>query len=106
MDKYDVAPLKIQVSSFEELILITSSMRSPMINIDEEKKLAFSFMTMIASLAPVIYFCKLDEIPKAKFAHINRITGKIRFSDELSTEPNEVSILLVKIKASNLFSER
>ena len=103
MDKYDVAPLKIQVSSFEELILITSSMRSPMINIDEEKKLAFSFMTIIASLAPVIYFCKLDEIPKAKFAHINRITGKIRFSDELSTEPNEVSILLVKVKSGEAF---
>ncbi len=105
MDKHETTPLKIEVSSFEELILITSSMRSPMINVDEEKKIAFSFMTMIASLTPVIYFCKLDKVPEAKFAHVNRITGKIRFSGELSTEPNEVSILLVKIKSGNLFSE-
>lgn len=104
MEKYGFMPFKIQVSSFEELIFITSSMRSPLINIDDEKKLAFSFI-MIPSLTPVIYFCKLDKVPDAKFAHVNKITGKIRFSNELSTEPNEDSILLVRVKSGILFSE-
>lgn len=104
MDKRESVPLKIQVSSFEELILMTSSMRFPVINIDEEGKVAFSFM-MVPSLTPIVYFCKLDKVPDAKFVHINKITGKIRFSNELSTEPNEDSILMVRIKSGDLFSE-
>lgn len=104
MDKREIVPLKIQVSSFEELILMTSSMRFPIINVDEEKKVAFSFM-IVPSLVPIVYFCRLDKVPDAKFVHINKITGRIRFGNELSTEPNEDSILLARIKADNFFSE-
>ena len=99
-------PLKIQVSSLEELVFLTSSTHSSIIHVDEERKIAFSFLTPVASLSPVIYFCKLEKIPQEKFAHANRITGKIRFSDKLSTEPNEVNILLVRVKAGDLFASK
>jgi len=99
-------PLKIQVSSLEELVFLTSSTHSSIIHVDEERKIAFSFLTPVASLSPVIYFCKLEKIPQEKFAHANRITGKIRFSDKLSTEPNEVNILLVRVKAGELFASK
>jgi len=96
-------PLKIQVSSLEELVFLTSSTHSSIIHVDEEKKIAFSFLTPIASLRPIIYFCRLEKVPREKFAHANRITGKIRFSNELSTEPNEVNILLVRVRSGELF---
>ncbi|MCS7132583.1 MAG: hypothetical protein N3F65_03140 [Nitrososphaeria archaeon] len=103
MGKRETAPLKIQVSSFEELILMTSFTRFPVLNIDEEEGVAFSFI-MVPSLTPIIYFCKLDKVPDAKFVHINKITGRIRFGNELSTEPNEDSILLVRTRFSGLLS--
>ena len=104
MSEKSPPPLKIQVSSLEELVFLTSSTHSSIIHVDEEKKIAFSFLTPIASLRPIIYFCRLEEVPREKFAHANRITGKIRFSNELSTEPNEANILLVRVRSGELFA--
>jgi len=101
MSRREISPLKIQVSNLEELVFLASSTHSSVIHLDEERKIAFSFLMPFASIIPVIYFCKLDKLPEAKFAHANRITGKVRFSNELSAEPNETSILIVKIKSED-----
>lgn len=98
----ETAALRIEVPKLEELIFIASSMHASIVNLDEERKIAFVFLVPIASLTPIIYYCKLDEIPDGRYAHFNRITGKIRFSDKLSTEPNEVSILLARVRSQKL----
>ena len=100
----EAEPLRIEVLGIEELIRVASTLHVSMINVDEERKIAFTFLMPIASLAPVIYFTRLDKVPREKFAHFNRITGRIRFSDEISAEPNEVSVLLIKVKTGELFS--
>lgn len=93
--------IKIEVADLEELLLLASSMRST-IHLDEEKKLAYCFLVPLASLTPIIYYCKLDKIPEKRFAYINRVTGKIRFGDKPSTEPNEISILIVRAKSEGI----
>jgi len=99
-------PLRIQVASLEELVFLTSTMHSSIIHVDEEERMAFSFLIPIACLYPVIYFCRLAEVPRERFAHVNRITGRVRYSNELSTEPNEVSILLVRVRAGELLAPK
>ena len=98
----EAAALRIEVPKLEELIFIASSIHASIVNLDEERRLAFVFLVPIASLTPIIYYCKLDKLPDGRYAHFNRITGKIRFSNELSTEPNEVSILLARVKSQKL----
>ena len=96
------SPIKIEVADLEQLLLLTSSMRSTIIHLDEEKKLAYCFLIPIASLTPIIYYCKLDKVPAEKFAYINRVTGEIRFGDKPSTEPNDISILMVRTKSGEM----
>ena len=96
------SPIKIEVADLEQLLLLTSSMRSTIIHLDEEKKLAYCFLIPIASLTPIIYYCKLDKVPAEKFAYINRVTGEIRFGDKPSTEPNDISILMVRVKSGEM----
>ena len=96
---------KIQVSSLEELAFLASALHSSVIHLDEEKKIAFSFLTPVASLSPIIYFCKLDKLPEGRFVHVNRLTGRVKFSNEISAEPNEVSILIVRVKSGDLLSK-
>ena len=96
------SPIKIEVADLEQLLLLASSMRSTIIHLDEEKKFAYCFLIPIASLTPIIYYCKLDKIPAEKFAYINRVTGEIRFGDKPSTEPNDISILMVRTKSGEM----
>lgn len=96
------SPIKIEVADLEQLLLLASSMRSTIIHLDEEKKLAYCFLIPIASLTPIIYYCKLDKVPAEKFAYINRVTGEIRFGDKPSTEPNDISILMVRTKSGEM----
>jgi len=96
------SPIKIEVADLEQLLLLASSMRSTIIHLDEEKKLAYCFLIPIASLTPIIYYCKLDKVPAEKFAYINRVTGEIRFGDKPSTEPNDISILMVRVKSGEM----
>lgn len=96
------SPIKIEVADLEQLLLLASSMRSTIIHLDEEKKLAYCFLIPIASLTPIIYYCKLDKIPAEKFAYINRVTGEIKFGDKPSTEPNDISILMVRTKSGEM----
>ncbi len=97
-----VSPMKIEVADLEQLLLLASSMRSTIIHLDEEKKLAYCFLIPIASLTPIIYYCRLEKVPAERFAYINRVTGEIRFGDKPSTEPNDISILLVRVKSSEM----
>ena len=97
-----VSPMKIEVADLEQLLLLASSMRSTIIHLDEEKKLAYCFLVPIASLIPIIYYCRLEKVPAERFAYINRVTGEIRFGDKPSTEPNDISILLVRVKSSEM----
>ena len=94
--------MKIEVADFEQLLLLASSMRSATIHLDMEKKLAYCFLVPIASLTPIIYYCKLEKVPAERFAYINRVTGEIRFGDKPSTEPNDISILMVRVKSGGL----
>ncbi|MCS7125465.1 MAG: hypothetical protein NZ929_00920 [Aigarchaeota archaeon] len=94
--------VKIEVESLEQLVLLSSVMPISLINVDVEKKMAFVFLQPLASTLPIIYFCKLDSIPNTRFIYLNRVTGKIRFGDEFSTEPNDITIPLIKIKSSNI----
>ncbi len=97
-----VEPLSIEVSGIDELVRVASTLHTSVINVDDEQKIAFTFLMPIASLTPIIYYTKLEEVPMGKYAHFNRITGKIRFSNEVSAEPNEVSVLLIKVRAGKL----
>ena len=97
-----VSPMKIEVADLEQLLLLASSMRSTIIHLDEEKRLAYCFLIPIASLTPIIYYCRLEKVPAERFAYINRVTGEIRFGDKPSTEPNDISILLVRVKSSEM----
>lgn len=94
--------VKIEVEDFEQLVLLSSVMPVSLINIDTEKKIAFVFLQPLASTLPVIYFSRLDKIPQNKFVYINRVTGKIRYGDEFSIEPNDITIPLVKVKSRDL----
>lgn len=96
------SPIKIEVADIEELLLLTSSMRSTIIHLDEEKRLAYCFLIPLVSLTPIIYYCKLDKIPEKRFAYINRVTGEVRFGDRPSTEPNEISILMVRARSGEI----
>ncbi|MEM1584039.1 MAG: hypothetical protein QXF28_04590 [Nitrososphaerota archaeon] len=91
--------IKIEVEDFEQLVLLSSVMPVSLINIDVEKKIAFVFLQPLASTLPVIYFSRLDKIPQNKFVYINRVTGKIKYGDEFSTEPNDITIPLVRVKS-------
>ena len=97
-----VSPMKIEVADLEQLLLLASSMRSTIIHLDEEKRLAYCFLVPIASLTPIIYYCRFEKAPAEKFAYINRVTGEIRFGDRPSTEPNDISILMVRVKTSEM----
>ncbi|MEM3794230.1 MAG: hypothetical protein QXS76_04905 [Candidatus Bathyarchaeia archaeon] len=100
-----VEPLRIEVSGIDELVRIASTLHASVINVDEERKIAFTFLMPIASLTPIIYFARLNEVPGKRFAHLNRITGRIRFSDEVSAEPNEMSVIFIRVKAGELFPQ-
>ena len=63
-----VSPMKIEVADLEQLLLLASSMRSTIIHLDEEKKLAYCFLIPIASLTPIIYYCRLEKVPAERFA--------------------------------------
>jgi len=95
-------PLKIEIPSLEELVLLASSTRLSAIHIGPEKRVAFCFLSPLASLTPIIYYCKLEKVPSEKFAHLDRVTARIRFGDKPSSEPNEISILLVRVRASEI----
>jgi len=97
-----VSSMKIEVADLEQLLLLASSMRSTIIHLDEEKKLAYCFLVPIASLTPIIYYCRLEKVPAERFAYINRVTGEIRFGDKPSTEPNDISILMVRVKSGKM----
>ena len=97
-----VSPMKIEVADLEQLLLLASSMRSTIIHLDEEKKLAYCFLIPIASLTPIIYYCRFKKAPAERFAYINRVTGEIRFGDKPSTEPNDISILMVRVKSGEM----
>ncbi|MEN2974711.1 MAG: hypothetical protein ABDH32_03925 [Candidatus Caldarchaeales archaeon] len=97
-----ISYVKIEAESLEQLVLLSSAMPVSLINIDLEKKIAFVFLQPLASTSPVIYYCRLDNIPQTRFIYLNRVTGKIRFGNEFSTEPNDITIPLVKIKSSNI----
>lgn len=99
-----VIQVKIEVEGFEQLILLSSIMPISLVNIDTEKKLAFVFLQPLASTLPVIYYCRLDKLPQNKFVYLNRVTGKIRFGDEFSIEPNDITIPLVRVKSGNLIT--
>jgi len=75
-----------------------------LINVDVEKKLAFVFLQPLASTLPVIYYCRLEKPPQNKFVYLNRVTGKIRFGDEFSTEPNDITIPIIRVKSGNLIT--
>jgi len=94
--------IKIETESFEQLILLASVMPISLINIDAEKKIAFIFLQPLASTLPIVYYCSLERIPQTKFVYLNRVTGKIRFGDEFSTEPNDITIPIVRVKSGNL----
>lgn len=94
--------VKIEVEDFEQLVLLSSVMPVSLINIDSERKVAFVFLQPLASTVPVIYYSRLEKVPQNKFVYLNRVTGKIRYGDEFSTEPNDITIPLVKVKSGNL----
>lgn len=98
----EVKAVKIEVEGLEQLILLSSAMPLSIINIDEEKKVAFVFLHPFASITPIIYYCKLDKIPENKFAYLDRVMAKIRFGDQFSAEPNEVNIPLIRVKSAGL----
>lgn len=100
--KEDSEIIRIEVEDLEQLILLSSILHISVINIDSAKKTAFIFFNPLASLRPIIYYCKVEKIPGEKLAHINRVTGKIRFSSEFSTEPNEINIPLIRVKSGEL----
>jgi len=95
-------PIKIEVDGLEQLILLSSILHISLINVDVEKKSAFVFFAPIATLTPILYFCRLEKIPEEKFAHINRVTARIRFSNEFSTEPNEMNIPIIRVRSGGL----
>ncbi|MCL7397281.1 MAG: hypothetical protein LZ168_03235 [Thaumarchaeota archaeon] len=94
--------IKIETEDFEQLILLSSIMPVSLINIDVEKKIAFVFLQPLASTLPIVYYSRLEKIPQNRFVYLNRVTGKVRFGDEFSTEPNDITIPLVKVKSGNL----
>ena len=94
--------VRMEVENLEELVLLVSSTPAPIINLDSEKKIAFAFLSPLAALTPIIYYCRLSEIPSARFAHFNRVNAKIRFSDEFSAEPHETNIPIIRVKAAEL----
>lgn len=93
--------VKIEVEEFEQLVLLSSVMPVSLINIDVEKKIAFVFLQPLASTFPIIYYSRLEKIPPNKFIYLNRVTGKIRYGDIFSTEPNDITIPFVKVKTGN-----
>ena len=95
-------PLRIEVEDFEQLVLLSSSLHLSIINIDPQKKLAFLFYAPIATLRPILYYCKLEEIPKERYVHLDKVSSRLRFGDQISAEPNEVSIPLIKVKSGEL----
>lgn len=93
---------KVEVEDFNQLVLLSSIMPISVVNIDVENKLAFVFLQPLASTLPVIYYCRLEKMPQNKFVYLNRVTGKIKFGDEFSTEPNDITIPLIRVKSGKL----
>lgn len=98
----DLACVKIEAESFEQLVILSSVMPVSMINVDHEKKVAFVFLQPLVSSTPVIYYCRVENPPSSRFVYLNRVTGRIRFGEEFSTEPNDVNIPIIRIKNSNI----
>ncbi len=95
-------PLRIEVEDFEQLVLLSSSLHLSIINIDPRRKIAFLFYAPIATLRPILYYCKLEEVPKERYVHLDKVSSRLRFGDQISAEPNEVSIPLIKVKSEGL----
>lgn len=96
------APIRIEVEGLEQLILLSSLLHISVINVDAGKKVAFVFFAPVASLSPILYYCRLEKVPEERFAHMNRVTAEVRLSNQFSTEPNEINIPIIRVKAGEL----
>ncbi len=96
----------IEVKSFDEIVFLASSLPIPFINIFSKKEksenIAFVFFEIVPSNIPVIFYTKIDESIKNKFIYFNRTTGKISFGDNISLDPNTLSIPIINVISHNL----
>jgi len=95
----------IEIKSFDEIVILASSLPIPFINIlkkGESENIAFVFFEIVPSSIPVIFYTKIKESIKNKFVYFNRTTGKIGFGDNISLDPNTLSVPIINVISHNL----
>ncbi|MEM2083178.1 MAG: hypothetical protein QW303_02845 [Nitrososphaerota archaeon] len=95
----------IEIKSFDEIVVLASSLPISFINIfkkEENENIAFVFFEIVPSNIPVIFYTKIAEPIKNKFVYFNRTTGKISFGDNISLDPNTLSIPIINVISHNL----
>lgn len=98
------ATISLQLASLEDLVILASSMPIPIINVHSKgsSSQAFIFFEASPSTTPIVYYCELAKSLTNKFTHVERVTGKISYGDEVSVEPNIISIPIVQVQSHNL----
>ncbi|HID90888.1 TPA: hypothetical protein EYP44_02895 [Candidatus Bathyarchaeota archaeon] len=93
----------VRVSSWEDLVLMVVQMPVPIVHCAKRGK-RFVYFTYFELLPRVllVYYLTSDEKVTQRFVVYNRIRNTIRFSDELSTEPNLLHIPIISVEKEDI----
>lgn len=93
--------IKILLESLTDLALLASSLPIPVLNYSEPDRAYF----LVAS-GPlgglIIYYVRSPDPPGGRYIHVDKISGRHLFGNQLSLEPNHVSVLVLRVKEHGL----
>ncbi|MCS7145127.1 MAG: hypothetical protein RMJ28_06480 [Nitrososphaerota archaeon] len=93
--------VKMLLESLTDIVLLASSLPIPVLNYSEAEKTYFLVTSGLAG-SLIVYFVRGAEPPKGRYIHVDKISGRHSFGNELSLEPNHVSVLILRVKEHGL----
>ncbi|MCS7117223.1 MAG: hypothetical protein NZ957_00330 [Thaumarchaeota archaeon] len=91
----------VELDSLEDLLRLASLLPVPFVNYSVEEGVVFLPLGGIGR-AGTIYYARLGEALKSRFAHVNRLKGEVTFGDEASLEPNVVNVEIIRVRSHNI----
>lgn len=95
--------IKVELERIEDLALLASSLPVPVINYSAEEDVAF-LLFMGAGGRALLYFSRLGGQQPSRFVHVDKVSARVSFGDQVSFEPNHVSLPVLRVKSHDLGS--
>ncbi|MEM0482373.1 MAG: hypothetical protein QXM16_05760 [Nitrososphaerota archaeon] len=95
--------VKILLESLTDIVLLASSLPLSLLNYSEPDR-AYFIVTGGVLGGFIVYYVKNAVPPGGRYVHVDRVSGKYSFGDNVSLEPNHVSVLVLRVKEHGLGS--